>query len=140
MSSFPLHAKNPPSVKEYFWLLQVGTDAQITRSGIRLSGVWWPFQTDVPGISMPTVGEQKQKEALTLHSLDREKHSTLHTCGTKILPGEEDGMVVMLGVLGVQPLLGVCPAAHLLQTPGRIPALYQADGLETQNITNQKKH
>ncbi len=85
---------------------------------------------------MPTLREQKQKEALTLHSLDREKHSTLHTCGTKILPGEEDGVVVMLGVLGVQPLLGVCPAAHLLQTPGRIPALNQADGLDTPEKTS----
>lgn len=91
-----------------------------------------PFLTSVSGILMPTVKEQKRKEALTLHSLDREKHSTLHTCWTKILPGEEDGVVVVLGVVGVEPLLGVRPAAHLLQTPGRIPSFNEADGLKTQ--------
>lgn len=67
----------------------------------------------VLGILMPSVGEQKRKEALTLHSLDREKHSTLHTCGTKVLPGEEDCVVVMLGVIGVESLLGVRPTTNL---------------------------
>lgn len=65
--------------------------------------------------------------------LDREKYSTLHTCGTKILPGQEDGMVVVLGVVGVPPLLGVGPATHLLQAPGRVPTLNQADGLAEEN-------
>lgn len=62
--------------------------------------------------------------------LDREKYSTLHTCGTKILPCEEDRMVVVLSVLGVAALLRVGPSAHLLQAARWVTTLDQADGLE----------
>lgn len=62
-----------------------------------------------------------------LHVPDGDKYSTLHTCGTKILPGEEHGVVVVLGVLRVGALLRVSPAADLLQAAGWVPSLYQAD-------------
>lgn len=62
-----------------------------------------------------------------LHIPDRDKYSTLHTCRPKILPGEKDGVVVVLGMLRVGALLRVRPAAHLLQAPGWIPPLDQAD-------------
>lgn len=65
-----------------------------------------------------------------LHIPDRDKYSTLHTCGPKILPGEEDGVVVVLGVRGVGALLRVRPAAHLLQAARRIAALDQAHRLQ----------
>lgn len=58
-------------------------------------------------------GSRYQHSVCTV--LDREKYSTLHTCGTKILPCEEDGMVVVLSVLGVAALLRVGPSTHLLQ-------------------------
>lgn len=57
------------------------------------------------------------------------KYSTLHTCGTKVLPCEEDGVVVVLGVVGVEPLLCVGPSAHLLQAARRVATLDQTDGL-----------
>lgn len=62
-----------------------------------------------------------------LHIPDRDEYSTLHTCGTKILPGEEYSVVVVLGVLRVGALLRVSPAADLLQAPRGVPSLYQAD-------------
>ena len=62
-------------------------------------------------------------------AFDREKYSTLHTCGTKILPCEEDGMVMVLSMIGVPALLRVGPATHLLQATGRVPTLDQANGL-----------
>lgn len=62
-----------------------------------------------------------------LHIPDGDEYSTLHTCGTKILPGEEHGVVVVLGVLRVGALLRVSPAANLLQAPRRVPSLDQAD-------------
>lgn len=58
------------------------------------------------------------------------KYSTLHTCGTKVLPGEEDGVVVVLGVVGVVPLLRVGPSAHLLQAARRVATFDQANGLQ----------
>lgn len=58
------------------------------------------------------------------------KYSTLHTCGTKVLPCEEDGVVVVLGVVGVVPLLRVRPSAHLLQAARRVATLDQANGLQ----------
>ena len=48
------------------------------------------------------------------------------------MPGQEDGMVVVLGVVRVQTLLGVGPAAYLLKAPRRVPALDQTDGLDGQ--------
>lgn len=62
--------------------------------------------------------------------LDREKYSTLHTCGTKILPCEEDGVVVILGVVGVAALLRVGPSTHLLQAAGWVATLNQAYRLQ----------
>lgn len=58
------------------------------------------------------------------------KYSTLHTCGAKVLPCEEDGVVVVLGVVGVVPLLRVGPSAHLLQAARRVATLDQANGLQ----------
>lgn len=58
-------------------------------------------------------------------SIER-KYSTLHTCGTKILPCEEDGVVVVLGVVGVAPLLRVGPPTHLLQAARWVATLDQA--------------
>lgn len=57
------------------------------------------------------------------------KYSTLHTCWTKILPCEEDGMVVVLSVFGVAALLRVGPSTHLLQAARWATTLDQADGL-----------
>lgn len=61
-------------------------------------------------------------------SIER-KYSTLHTCGTKVLPCEEDGVVVVLGMVGVVPLLRVGPSAHLFQAARWVATLNQADGL-----------
>ncbi|TNN83797.1 hypothetical protein EYF80_005973 [Liparis tanakae] len=72
-------------------------------------------------------GSRYQHSVCTV--LDREKYSTLHTCGTKILPCEEDGMIVVLGVVGVAALLRVGPSTHLLQAAGRVATLDQAYGL-----------
>lgn len=58
------------------------------------------------------------------------KYSTLHTCGTKVLPCEEDGVVVVLGVVGVVPLLRVGPSAHLLQAARRVATFNQAYRLQ----------
>jgi len=55
---------------------------------------------------------------------------TLHAGGAEALAGEEDGVVVVLRVLGVRLLLHKGPAAHVLQAPGRVPALDEADGLD----------
>jgi len=72
-------------------------------------------------------GSRYQHSVCTV--LDREKYSTLHTCGTKILPCEEDGMIVVLGVVGVAALLRVGPSTHLLQAAGGVATLDQAYGL-----------
>ena len=55
---------------------------------------------------------------------------TLHAGGAELLPGEEDGMVVVLSVPGVRLLLQEGPATHVLQTLGRVPQLDQTHGLE----------
>lgn len=90
------------------------------------------FPSTLPGQDLtpaPFVnGSRYQHSVCTV--LDREKYSTLHTCGTKILPCEEDGMVVVLSVLGVAALLRVGPSAHLLQAARWVTTLDQADGLE----------
>lgn len=89
------------------------------------------FPSTLPGQDLtpaPFVnGSSYQHSVCTV--LDREKYSTLHTCGTKILPCEEDRMVVVLGVLGVAALLRVGPSAHLLQAARWVTTLDQADGL-----------
>lgn len=70
------------------------------------------------------------KQISVCTGLDREKYSTLHTCGTKILPCEEDGVVVVLVVVGVVPLLRVGPSAHLLQAARWVATLDQAYRLQ----------
>lgn len=54
---------------------------------------------------------------------------TLHPCGAEALASEEDGVVVVLGVIQVALLLHEGPAADVLQTPGRVPPFDEADGL-----------
>ena len=73
-------------------------------------------------------GSRYQHSVCTV--LDREKYSTLHTCGTKILPCEEDGVIVVLVVVGVAALLRVGPSAHLLQAAGWVATLDQAYRLQ----------
>lgn len=70
--------------------------------------------------------------------LDREKYSTLHTCGTKILPCEEDGVIMVLGMVRVAALLRVGPSAHLLQAARWVATFDQAYGL--QNEQDQEKN
>lgn len=76
-------------------------------------------------------GSRYQHSVCTV--LDREKYSTLHTCGTKILPCEEDGVVVVLGVLGVAALLRVGPSTHLFQAARWVTTLDQAYGLKNRS-------
>ena len=71
-------------------------------------------------------------------SIER-KYSTLHTCGTKILPCEEDGVVVVLGVVGVAPLLRVGPPTHLLQAAGWVATLDQAYRLRKKHNDRGRK-
>ena len=54
---------------------------------------------------------------------------TLHAGGAEPLPGEKDGMVVVLRVVRVSFLLHESPATHVLQTPRWIASLDEADGL-----------
>lgn len=75
----------------------------------------------------PTPCEWKKISVCT--GLDREKYSTLHTCGTKILPCEEDSMIMVLSMIGVAALLRVGPPTHLLQAAWRVATLNQAYGL-----------
>lgn len=49
------------------------------------------------------------------------------------MPCEEDGVVVILSVVGVAALLRVGPSAHLLQAAGRVTALDQAYRLQGEN-------
>lgn len=55
---------------------------------------------------------------------------TLHPSGTELLPGEENGVVVILCVPCVLFLLQEGPATHVLQTLGRVPQFDQGHGLE----------
>lgn len=45
---------------------------------------------------------------------------TLHASGAEFLPGEEDGVVVILGVSCVRLLLQEGPTTHVLQTLRRV--------------------
>lgn len=109
----------------------------LVRSGRAVLGFLisaFKFPSTLPGQDLtpaPFVnGSRYQHSVCTV--LDREKYSTLHTCGTKILPCEEDGMVVVLGVLGVAALLRVSPSTHLLQAARWVTTLDQANGLKKQ--------
>ena len=90
------------------------------------------FPPTLPGQDLkPTPfvnGSRYQHSVCTV--LDREKYSTLHTCGTKILPCEEDGVVVVLVVIGVPALLRVGPPTNLLQAAGWVATLDQAYRLQ----------
>lgn len=55
---------------------------------------------------------------------------TLHARRPKFLPCEEDGVIVVLGVVGVAPLLRVGPSTHLLQAAGWVATLDQAYRLQ----------
>lgn len=55
---------------------------------------------------------------------------TLHPRGAELLPGEENGVVVILGVPRVLLLLQEGPAAHVLQTLRRVAQFDQGGGLE----------
>lgn len=54
---------------------------------------------------------------------------TLHARWTKILPCEEDSVVVIFCMPGVWLLLQVGPTTHVLQALRRVPNLYQTHGL-----------
>ena len=56
-------------------------------------------------------------------------HNTLHASRTKVLAGEEDGMVVILYITLVPLLLQEGPLAHPLQALGRVPQLDKTHGL-----------
>lgn len=45
--------------------------------------------------------------------MSKTKGQTLHAGGAEALPGQEDGVVVMLRVLCIVFLLDDCPAAHV---------------------------
>ena len=57
---------------------------------------------------------------------------TLHPRGAEALASEEDCVVVVFGVIRVAFLLHKGPAAHVLQAPGRVASLNEADGLTRQ--------
>lgn len=79
--------------------------------------------------SQPLVNGSRYQHSVCT-GLDREKYSTLHTCGTKILPCEEDGVVMVFGVVRVTPLLRVGPPTYLLQAAGWVATLDQAYRLQ----------
>lgn len=54
---------------------------------------------------------------------------TLHPRRAEALASQEDGVVVVLGVLRVALLLHEGPSADVLQAAGRVPPLDEADGL-----------
>lgn len=54
--------------------------------------------------------------------------STLHAGGAELLPGQVDGVVVLLGVT-LLPLLEIRPTADVLQTLLRVPHRDQLLGL-----------
>lgn len=83
------------------------------------------FPLTLPEANPFVNGSRYQHSLCTV--LDREIYSTLHTCRTKILPCQEDGMIVVLGVVGVTALLRVCPSTHLLEAARWIAALDQAN-------------
>ncbi len=139
MSSFPLHAKT--LLQSRVWLLQVGHRCPVTRSGIRLSGVWWSFLTDCPGhldANRSTQKQSRKKHLLCTASIERNTVPCI-PAGPKSCLVRKMAWSWCSACSG-SSLCWVFAQRHLLQTPGRIPALYQADGLETQNTTNQKKH
>lgn len=61
--------------------------------------------------------------------MSKTKGQTLHASGAEALPGQEDGMVVMLRVLWILFLLDDCPAAHIFQASRRVATLNETDGL-----------
>lgn len=65
----------------------------------------------------------------SLRHVKDQKGQTLHPSGAKALPGQEDGMVMMLWVLWILFLLDKRPAAHILQASWRVATLNETDGL-----------
>lgn len=61
---------------------------------------------------------------------------TLHSGGAEALASEENGVVVVLGVIRVALLLDKSPAAHVLKAPRRVAPLDEADGLKGKKETN----
>lgn len=55
------------------------------------------------------------------------QHLTLHACGTEALASEENGVVMMFGMIRVTFLLHKGPAAHVLKAPGWVASLDEAD-------------
>lgn len=55
---------------------------------------------------------------------------TLHARRSKVLPREEDGMIMVLIVTCVRLLLEVSPTADILQALGGVPNLNEAHGLQ----------
>lgn len=68
-------------------------------------------------------------KCLKVTGMSKTKGQTLHAGGAESLPGQEDGMVVMLRVLWILFLLDDCPAAHVFQASRRVATLNEADGL-----------
>lgn len=64
--------------------------------------------------------------------------NTLHASGTKFLPCEENGMIVIFCVPGVLLLLQIGPAAHVLQTLRWVSKFNEARGLKQKPTQREK--